>query len=120
MCSKTLGWFASAEATASPEASPSAELKLDSFSLRVLNGSGEIGAASAGQKVIETAGFKVKATGNASSYDFEDTVIQVKEAVPLEVVSKLKEALANDYSVKVGETLKDTTDFDIVVTVGSK
>jgi len=108
--------------TEAPTPTPEAmeEVDLSEYSVSVLNGSGVPGAASEGQEVLESADFVVAETGNASNYDFEATVIQVKSGVPASVVDKLKTALEEEYEVEVGDTLAESGEFDIVVTVGAK
>jgi hypothetical protein len=116
------------EVTPTPSSSPTSEATptpepeaadVSEYSVQVLNGSGAIGAASAGEDILSEAGFKVGATGNAKNYDFEETVIQVKDDVPGEVVNIAKKALEeSEYEVKVGETLPDSSKYDMVVTIG--
>jgi len=106
------------EPTSTPEASE--EVDVSSYSVRVLNGSGAIGAASGGEKVLIDAGFDVDSTGNASRYDYESTVIQAKEEVAAEALAKAKKALEDaEYKVEVGDTLPSSEAYDIIVTVGS-
>ncbi len=106
----------------SPSPSPTElpQKELSSYKIEVLNGSGLIGAASKVKDLIEKNGFKVSEVGNASSYDFERTQIQVKKNVPEEVVDKLKELLGKSYTLEMGDNLEDKSSFDIVITVGLK
>lgn len=106
------------EVTATPLASPSADVS--TFKISVLNGNGGIGVASAAKAIIEKNGFKVTNTGNADSFDFTDTLIQVKPSVSADVAAKLKNALMSNYSVKIGDPLDASDAYDIIVTVGSK
>lgn len=99
---------------------PQANVDLTTFKISVLNGSGGIGIATAAKQIIEKAGFKVASIGNAESFDFTDTIIQVKPGVEASVVAKLKDALSAKYSVKIGTSLDVANTYDIVVTVGSK
>lgn len=103
-----------------PESSPSSTLKLSEYKVQILNGSGKIGEAGKAKTLVEKAGFKVGNTGNAETFDFTDTIIQVKSSVSSEVVDKLKDSMSSTYSVKVGDKLDSDSEFDIVVTVGSK
>lgn len=105
---------------ATPTSSPSANLKLTDYKVQVLNGSGKIGEANKAKALLVKAGFKVSDTGNAATFDFTDTIIQVSNSVPSEVLDNLKSALSSAYSVKIGDNLDSTSDFDIIVTVGSK
>ena len=107
----------SPEANATPEPAP---VEISSYSVRVLNGSGAIGAASSGEDILVEAGFTVESTGNASNYDFESTVVQAKPSVEAEAVNKAKTALEeDDYEVEIGTPLAASSEYDIVVTIGS-
>ncbi len=105
--------------TPTPTPTPKPVVDLGTYSVTVLNGSGVIGAAGKVKTSVETAGFKVSTTGNAANYNFNSTVIEVKESVPSEVVTKLKESL-KDYVVEEGENLSTSSKFDIVITAGKK
>jgi pyridoxal biosynthesis lyase PdxS len=108
-------------ATPIPSPTTSAvEVDVSKLQVSILNGSGKIGEAGKVEKLIEGAGFVVKNTGNALTFDFVETLIQVKNSVSEEVISKLKEVLLTSYAVKVGSNLPSTSKYDIVVTVGSK
>lgn len=113
--------MATATASPTPAASSIPEPKVDvsTLSVQVLNGSGAIGAAGGAQDVLEAAGFEIKNTGNAKSYNFAKTVIQIKSGVPATVASMAKKALEEgDYAVEIGEVLSASSPYDIVVTVG--
>lgn len=104
--------------TASPSPSPE-PVDVSKVTVRVLNGSGKIGAAGAGEDVLVRAGFKVGSTGNADNYNFKKTVIQIKTGVPAQVVELAKKALEeSDYTVEVGGVLPASSDYDMIVTVG--
>lgn len=105
----------------SPTIAPETEEEIDltSFSLSILNGSGKIGEAGRARGLLEKAGFEVENVGNASRFDFKETLIQVKDEVPQTVVESLKKALAETYEVEVGEILEVDSAYDIVITVGS-
>lgn len=106
--------------TPSPTPEPEEEINISELSVQVLNGSGAIGAASGGEDVLVEAGFSVENTGNASNFDFENTVIQAKSDIPAQVVSQVQKALEdNDYEVEVGDSLPSTSGYDIVVIVGA-
>ena len=104
--------------TVTPTPSPKADLNL--LKVSVLNGSGKIGEAGKAKTLIEAKGFKVSNVGNAANYTFTDTVIELKETVPDEVFELIEASLAGTYSVKKGSALKANSQYDIVVTVGSK
>jgi LysM repeat protein len=104
----------------SPTPEPEAKVDVDVSKLKVsvLNGSGQIGAAGTAKSIIEKVDFKVVDTGNAANFNFTDTLIEVKKSVPNSVVSLLKEALSEKYTVKIGDNLSATEEFDIIITVG--
>lgn len=107
--------------TPSPTPEPEEEVDLSEFSVQVLNGSGQIGAAGKGSDSVESVGLTVDDTGNADNYDYEETVVQVKSTVPSSVVDKVIQALEDDgYSVEEGDELKSSDEFDMIVIVGSK
>jgi len=56
------------------------------YSVQVLNGSGQIGAAGAGAEIVESVDFVVDDTGNAANYDFEATQVQAKSDVPQSLI----------------------------------
>ncbi len=93
---------------------------LAAFKVSVLNGSGQIGGAGKIKALLENAGFKVGTTGNASSFNYTDTIIQTTDKVSADVVALLKKSLSRDYSVEVGKALPSDSKWDIVVTAGSK
>lgn len=104
-------------ASPSPAATPVA---LDSYKVSVLNGNGKAGVASAGQKIMEDAGFKVSRAANAANFNFETTVIQVKASVPATVVAQATQALEKNYTVEIGTKLEASNAYDIIVTIGAK
>lgn len=93
---------------------------LAALKVSVLNGSGQIGGAGKIKALLENAGFKVGTTGNASSFNYTDTIIQTTDKVSADVVAILKKSLSRDYSVEVGKALPTDSKWDIVVTAGSK
>jgi len=107
------------EPTPAPTPTPE-PVDVSEFTISVLNGSGKIGEAGTVENLLEGAGFTVGNTGNASRYDYTDTVIQAMDDVPDSVIDQLEEALSDDYSIEIGDNLPSSSTFDIVVTVGSK
>ncbi|HWA52273.1 MAG TPA: LytR C-terminal domain-containing protein [Patescibacteria group bacterium] len=108
------------EAITEPTPTPTPTADLSTFKISVLNGNGGIGVATAAKAVIEKAGFTVTDVGNADNFNFTDTLVQVKSTVPSDVVEKIKNALSANYSVAMGDPLDANSNFDIVITVGSK
>ncbi len=106
-------------ATEEPEASPSAEVSLADYNVQILNGSGVAGEAGVVEDLLLDAGFEDIETGNASSYDYTDTEVQVKEGTPKAVFEAIEEALG-DYTVVEGDSLDEDSDFDVIVVVGER
>lgn len=111
--------IASTEPIISPSASPSGKLDLTKYPINVQNGSGIPGTASSAKDLLTKAGFKVSAAGNADSYDYTDTIIQVKSDVPADFVTKLKTTLSGIYSVGTNKTLPDSSKDAVIVVIGS-
>lgn len=123
-----------ADSEAQPEADPAlrdtpsptpvpveeTEVEFSEYSVQVLNGSGQIGAAGAGSDLVEAKGFVVDDTGNADNYDYESTVVQVKESVSKAALEAVIKALEEDYEVEEGDKLEDDNEYDIIITVGTK
>jgi|GEM_PF-971925 len=106
--------------TPTPSATPVPTAMLATYKVSVLNGSGQVGGAGKVKALLENAGFKVGNTGNAASYNFTNTVVQVKDTVPADVIATIKKTLSSEYSVEVGKALVTSSPYDIIVTVGSK
>lgn len=114
------------EATPAPESTPEASqaaqpaadtVDLSELSVEVLNGSGTPGLAGKVANLLEDAGFDSIDTGNADSFDFEETVIQVKPGADSVYESALT-AIQDDYEAIQGEDLESTSEYDMIVTVG--
>lgn len=108
--------------TEAPTATPTPEeVDKAEFEIKILNGSGIVGEAGRAQKLLEDASFKVASTGNADSYDYEETVIQAGAEVSDAWIEALTKELENDYTVKgTVEELDADADTDVVVIIGSK
>ncbi len=104
------------------ESSPSPDTNLDKSkpSIRVLNGSGTAGKASAVKDFLEGLGYKVASIGNADSYDFEKSEVRFKEDFKqFEVV--IVEDLSQKYSATASsDDLESSDSADIEVIVGSE
>ena len=104
-----------------PNSTPVPEEKIDvsSYKINVLNGSGKIGAAGSVADLLKKAGFSVANIGNAGRYDYKETVVEVKETVPEQVVQMLEDSLGKAYALKKGEVIPQTSGYDVVITVGT-
>lgn len=109
-----------AEPTASPTIKPTASpsASLSKYKIKILNGSGIKGEAGKVQTLIESAGFTVLSTGNASTYDFTKTQISIKTGVDQEFIASLIKTLEKNYQLEDTKTSSSQTN-DVTVTVGS-
>lgn len=107
-----------------PDKSASSAANLTSdltfYDIKVLNGSGIPGEAGKVEKLLKDKGYSVLETGNAASYDYEDTVVQAKEKVPAAFVDSLTDFLNKTYSVAEKEVYTGGSSVDIIIIVGSK
>jgi len=106
----------------SPSAEATSEANLDKSEprIRVFNGSGTAGVASAVKNLLEGKGWEVASVGNADEFDFEQTVLKFKSSFK-KFEKELTADLSNDYSVITSsESLEATDSADIEITVGSK
>jgi len=106
--------------TESPEASPAAELKREDLKVKIANGSGVSGTAGIARDFLEGLGYQEVATGNADSYDYEETEIAIKEDKE-DYLDLLMADLAEEYTLsEETSTLDEEDDFDVLVTIGEK
>jgi|GEM_PF-6327423 len=105
--------------TPSPTPSPATSQELASFKLQILNGSGVKGEAAAVNTLLEAEGFDTAELDNAENYDYTDTVVQFKPGISDSVYTSIEMALSVKYTVTRGEELPDSSDYDIIVTVGT-
>lgn len=104
------------EPTQKPEMT---EVEYSEYSLQILNGSGIPGEAGKVKDLITDLEFESITTGNASSYDFDKTSISIKEDIPAQVFSDIKDLLGDTYDMETkSETLEDSSDYDVIITVG--
>ncbi len=95
------------------------KIDVSEYEVEVLNGSGISGEAGRAKTILENGEFVVDSTGNADSYDFEETVISVNGDVPEEVITQLKEVLSEEYAVSDEIEEDEEQETAIVITVGS-
>lgn len=97
------------------------ELDLSEYSVSVLNGSGVPGEAGNAEELLTDGGFSEFETGNADSYDFEQTEVSLKKDTPVAVYNAIEEALSDTYDVSKSDTsLSEDSSFDVIVIVGTK
>ncbi len=103
------------------ESTSSAELMvrdLTLYDIQVLNGSGKGGEAGKLEKALKEKGFSVLEIGNADNSNYEKTIIEVKKDVSEDYVKKLKEFVATRLLVGETKMLSESSDVDIIITVG--
>lgn len=88
------------------------------LSITVQNGSGKAGAAGKAAKILEDLGYNVVSTGNADSYDYVNTEIEVS-SLKKAYLALLKKDLGNDYTISTTSTTY-SGDSDAVVIVGAE
>lgn len=107
-----------AENTPSP--SPTVEISREGFKLQILNGSGISGLATKAKIYLEGLGYKDISVGNASSADYSQTEIQIKESKK-DILTILKADLEKNYTLaSTTATLSASSKFDIIITLGKK
>ncbi|MBI4157744.1 LytR C-terminal domain-containing protein, partial [Candidatus Woesebacteria bacterium] len=78
------------------------------------------GVAASAKEYLEGLGYKDVGVGNASSSDFTETEISIKDTKK-DYLETLKSDLSKKYAVSAeAETLSSSSEFDTTVTIGSK
>lgn len=102
-----------------PTTTPTPTLDRSELSLKVLNGTGEPGVAGAAAEMLEEKGYENVDTGNADSYDYQETVILIKENKS-EYFDLLYQDLSEEYSVSSeAASLDEDSDYDAEIIIGS-
>jgi len=96
------------------------EIDLSELSVNILNGSGITGEAGRVNELLTKLNFKEIETGNADSYDYTTTFVNLKQSIPNTVFDKISEALGDDYTVEKDSVLEDSSEYDIEIIVGSQ
>ena len=103
-----------------PTPTPEKNMKPGDYSIQVQNGSGIVGQAGVVQELLEENEYNIESTGNADTYDYEETVIQAKKDVSEAWLDDIKKVLKEKYDVQTKvEELSEDADTDVVVIVGS-
>lgn len=87
------------------------------LTIQILNGSGVAGAASKIAELLRGLGYKISSTGNADSFDYIDTSIQVKSANS-SYLTLLKSDLQGSYTIGSTSATLATGSADAIVIVG--
>ena len=110
---------ASSVPTTKPSSSPAANIDVSKFNVAIFNGSGIAGEAGKVKDLLVAAKFNVVSTGNASTYDYKETIIKAKSTVDPSVIQKVKDALSKNYAIGASQTLAASSTTDIQIVVGS-
>lgn len=107
-------------ATATPTPTPAATPTVDksTFKIKVLNGGGVSGAADKAKAVLEAAGFKVEATGNAKSFSYASTIVYYV-AGKEDNAQQVLDALKDKYQAEKVEN-NVASGYDALVVIGKK
>jgi len=103
-----------------PTATPTPVVDKTTLNIQVLNGSGIAGEANKMKALLEEKGYTVEGTGNAKSYEYEQTEIQVT-ADNEAFINILTADLTGSYVVgSTAATLKSSLPYNAVVIVGKE
>ncbi|MFH0749412.1 MAG: LytR C-terminal domain-containing protein [Candidatus Gottesmanbacteria bacterium] len=106
--------------TPAPTAVPTPIVDRKSLKVQVLNGSGIAGVAGTMKTLLEEKGYTVSGTGNAKTYDYANTEIQVT-AEKESFLSILQADLAGSYTIgSTAAGLKSSSLYDAVVIIGKE
>lgn len=96
--------------------------KLDRADLKVAvqNGGGVAGAATKASNALKDLGYDVVSSGNADSFDYEETEIQIKSTKRAYLDLLKKDLSDEDYTVGATSTNYTGTDADVVIIIGQE
>lgn len=102
-----------------PPVSPTPEFKKEDLKIKILNGSGTKGLANKAKDILKEAGFMELLTGNADSFDYEETEIQIK-AANKKATSEIVTAMADFVTIKKANitTLEEDSPADLIIIIG--
>lgn len=104
----------------SPSPQPNVEIERKDLKIEVLNGAGIAGIAVLAKTFLEEKGYENVEVGNADNYDFKTTLVEIKESKKNYTDMLIKD-LSDKYKASVSSTfLGKESDFDAVVTIGTK
>lgn len=107
------------EPTETPAPTPE-EVSVEDVSVQVLNGSGVSGAAGKMKALLEGLEYTVSDTGNADSFDYEQTEVSVKKGQD-ELLKKVVTDISSDYTVgEQNTTIDEESSYDIQIIVGKE
>lgn len=103
-----------------PIVTPTPAVNKKELEVEILNGSGKAGVAGILKTLLEEKGYTVAGTGNATSYDYAKTEIQVK-ADKEAFLSILQADLTGSYVIGTATaTLKSSLPYNAVIIIGKE
>lgn len=106
------------DSSVASESSTPTELQRSALKIQVLNGTGEYGVARTAREILEEAGYEDIDADNAESFDYDKTVIQIKDDKK-KYLEMLKKDLEEKYALQEESvTLDKESEFDAIVIIG--
>ncbi len=106
--------------TPMPEPTPTPELDRADLTIQVLNGSGAPGVAGTAEDLLLDLGYQEIDTGNADTYDYQQTEVSIKESKD-EYLQMLLTDLKDEYTVSSESAyLDEDFDFDAQIIIGQE
>ncbi|MCL5970668.1 MAG: LytR C-terminal domain-containing protein [Patescibacteria group bacterium] len=109
----------SEEITIKPTTSNKTGSDKSNLNIQILNGSGTAGVAKKASDFLTGLGYTVKATGNADSFDYDKTVIEVVPGKKT-FLDQLKKDLSTDYTLGTTSATLSSSTYDAVIIIGTK
>jgi len=97
---------------------PTPSVKRDELKVKVLNGSGTKGKATEVKEILEEAGFTDIVTGNADTFDYTKTEVQIKEDSS-DALSLIQNDLKDYVSIADAAKLDADETADIIIIIGA-
>lgn len=105
----------------SPTAKPTQEVyDLTKYRVDILNGSGIAGEAQNVVSILQTEGYAQFDTGNANSYNYQDTEISTVADFPKSLIEQIVNDLGDTYSVSTPSSTLANPDYDLQIIVGAR
>lgn len=89
------------------------------LTIEVLNGGGQVGAASKASDYLKSLGYKVVSSGNADTFDYEKTLVGVVSA-KAKYLPLLKKDLSSSYALGTQTATSSSSTADAVVIIGKE
>lgn len=108
------------ELAQSPEASPTPKLKRKDLVIKILNGTGVPGTAAKAVDYLEKLGYSGIKTGNADNFDYQKTVVQIKDSKK-DYLEQLRADLSANYTLEEKtQTLTEDDKFEAIIILGKE